>query len=84
MDGEAVYVVHAKKLGESDSHNYIVGVFKTKRMAIEHAKREEEFRGEPKYLCEVSEFQLGIACPYGGKTVRGVMRERFPDHFPNG
>lgn len=73
-----VYVVHAKKYGLDDSHSYIVGVYKSKRKAIAEANAEEELRGAPKFLCEVSEWVLGTQA---GTVVREVGRERFPHHF---
>jgi hypothetical protein len=76
--GSLVYVVHAKRYGEDASQSYIVGVFKTKRKAIDAAEKEEEWRGKPKYLCEVWEMELGIA-DGTRQMVRSCGRERFPD-----
>lgn len=66
----AIYVVHAKRWGESETHNYIVAATLKESEAITAAEFEEYQRGG-KYGCEVSRFNCGektvIRKPYDDK-----------------
>ena len=57
-----VWTVHAKRWGDEEAHNYIVGVYDKKQAALAAAETEEQYRGG-KYGCEVVEWTLnkGIA-----------------------
>jgi hypothetical protein len=77
---DLVYVVHARRLGFDDTHSYIVGVFKNERKAVDEAEKEEKARGN-KYLCDVLEFELGVADDNRGKVVRSL---RGLEHLQQG
>ena len=53
-----IYVVHAKRWGESETHNYIVAATLKESDAIIAAEFEEIERGG-KYGCEVVRFVCG-------------------------
>lgn len=52
-----VYIVHARRWGSDQTHNYIVGVYSNAKAAINAAEREEEQRGG-KYACDVMEWEV--------------------------
>lgn len=52
-----VYIVHARRWGSDQTHNYIVGVYSNVKAAINAAEREEEQRGG-KYACDVMEWEV--------------------------
>lgn len=66
----AIYVVHARRWGESETHSYIVAATLKQDEAMKAAEFEEYQRGG-KYGCEVSCFNNGektiIRKPYDGK-----------------
>lgn len=62
-----VYIVHARRRGSDQTHNYIVGVYSNAKAAINAAEREEEQRGG-KYACDVMEWE--VAWTYQGGEVR--------------
>lgn len=66
----AIYVVHAKRWGESETHSYIVAATLKQDEAMKAAEFEEYQRGG-KYGCEISCFKDGektiIRKPYNDK-----------------
>ncbi len=52
IENENVYVVIAKRWGDSETHNYLVGVFSKESKAISEAMIERNQRGG-KYECFV-------------------------------
>ena len=54
-----IYTVKAYKWGDRDGYSYLVGVYGSKKSALNAAKNEEEYRGR-KYECEVLEWILNI------------------------
>jgi hypothetical protein len=67
-----VYIVHARRWGSDQTHNYIVGVYSNVKAAIKVAEREEEQRGG-KYACDVMEW--GVAESADGFSGMGLPRE---------
>ena len=65
-----IYVVHAMRWGDCETHNYIVSATLKYNEALNIAKKEEIGRGG-KYGCEVSCFNRGektiIRKPYDGR-----------------
>ena len=66
----AIYVVHAKRWGENETHNYIVTATTREIDALAAAEFTELQRGG-KYGCEISYFKEGektiVREPYNGK-----------------
>ena len=52
-----VYTVNARRWGDCESHNYIVGVYSKKYAAQKVADEHELYRGG-KYSCEILEWTL--------------------------
>jgi hypothetical protein len=48
-----IYIVTAYRWGDRECHSYIVGAFLDKKIAIDAAEKEEEYRGGNKYKCQV-------------------------------
>lgn len=57
-NSKEIYVVHAFRWGDRESHSYIAGVYRKKNAALTKAHDEREHRGG-KYICEVREFIPG-------------------------
>ena len=51
-----IYVVTMYRWGDRESHSYVHGVYTDKDLAIEHARREQGYRGGNKYFPEVLEY----------------------------
>jgi len=47
---DKVYVVTAHRWGDRETHNYIVGIYSTKKLALKASQEESEYRGF-KYIC---------------------------------
>ena len=52
-----VYIVLARRFGNSETHAYVVGAFDNIDLANKHADSEESYRGG-KYSCEIVKCEL--------------------------
>ena len=52
-----MWVVEALRWGTRENHSYVVGIYKTRTLAMKVAKAEEVWRGG-KYICNITEFTL--------------------------
>lgn len=53
-----VYVVTMHRWGESETHNYCIGVFTSHEKAVLIGNAEEVWRGRPKYEHRITELVL--------------------------
>lgn len=56
-----VYVVTMQRWGDSESHNYIIGVFTNIADAIREADNEFDHRGRGKYIPKIQSFNLNVS-----------------------
>jgi hypothetical protein len=74
---QKIYVVHAFRYGERESHNYAVGAFSEQDAAIAAARAEEDYRGG-KYDCEVLEWTLDKGTAGGNDENEAKVIKRLP------
>lgn len=68
-----LYTVHAYRFGDRDSHQYMVGVFGKKSVALKEAGTEEAYRGG-KYSCEVLEWPLNASMAGNTNNIAKVIK----------
>lgn len=56
---QIVYTVQAYRFGDKNAHNYIVGVYNEKALAIKEAVFEQQVMNN-KYSCEVAELTMNV------------------------
>lgn len=64
-----IWTVTMQRWGDSESHNYMIGVFDSFEKANKEANKEFEYRGRGKYVPLIQRFQLneaakGVECKY--------------------